>query len=168
MFSDESAVTTRLLRTHARAPRGERVAEAAPGSWRKVSVVSALRRGEAFATQTLSGSFDNLAFHTWVKCFLAPGLKPGDVVVLDNLRPHRQSCVRRAIREVGADVRFLPPYSPDLNPIEELWSKVKGLIRASRPRTIDAVREACQTAFSHITAQDIDGWLHHAYPSFIL
>lgn len=168
VFPDETAVTTKLLRTHGRSPRGERVVDAIPGSWRKVSVVSALRRGQAFATQALCGSFDNLAFFTWAKCFLAPRLKPGDVVVLDNLKPHRQSSVRKAIRQVGADVRFLPPDSPDLNPIEELWSKVKCVIRAKRPRTVDEIRQACQEAFSHITHQDIDGWIHHAYPSLIL
>ena len=167
MFLDETAITTKLARTHARSFRGTRAVGRVPGSWKKASLVAAVRRGRILAAQALRGSFRKPTFRFWVERFLAPELVPGDVVVMDNLKVHDQLEVRRAIEARGAIARFLPPYSPDLNPIEEAWSKLKALLRARAPRTLAEVYNACDEALPQITPSDIDGWFCHAYPSLI-
>ncbi len=142
VFVDESGVTTDLLRRYARSPRGTRIADHAPYShWQTHTVVAALRPTELTATAVFDGPIDNDTFRAYINQILVPTLRPGDVVVLDNLAAHKQPEVRAAIEQTGAMLRFLPPYSPDLNPIEQAFAKLKAFFRAFRPRTFDHVCE---------------------------
>jgi len=140
VFVDESGVTTDLLRRYARSPRGARAADHTPCShWQTHTVVAALRASELGATAVFDGPIDNATFRAYVDQILVPTLHPGDVVVLDNLAAHKQPEVRMAIEQAGAHLRFLPPYSPDFNPIELAFAKLKAFLRAVRPRTFDQV-----------------------------
>lgn len=167
VFLDETAVTTQMVRAFARALRGERVVDIVPGSWQRLTVISAVRAEGIFATQAFQGALDQVAFQVWVKQFLAPSLRVGDVVVMDNLKVHKDPQALAEIRRVGAKVRFLPPYSPELNPIEELWSKFKWSIRSDRPRTVTEMYQAVQRAIQTISVENIAAWFNHAYPSII-
>lgn len=138
-----------------------------PGSWDRLTVISAVRAEGIFATQALKGSLDGVGFQVWVKHFLVPSLRVGDVVVMDNLKVHKDSQALAEIRRAGAKVRFLPPYSPELNPIEELWSKFKWSIRSDRPRTISELNLAIMRAIQTISVENIAAWFNHAYPSII-
>ena len=172
VWVDEMAVTTKLLRLFGRGPRGARVVDAVPGSWKTLSTISAMRgasptEGEPFATGVLPGAFNGESFLFWITDVLCPKLRPGEIVVPDNCRIHHQAAVRGALRAVRCDVRHLPPYSPDLNPIEKLWSKVKAAVRAARAHTVAAIREALPPAFAAVTPADIAGWINHSYPRVI-
>src|SRR5262245_39446627 len=140
VFVDESGVTTDLLRRYARSPRGRRAADHTPCShWQTHTVVAALRSTELTATAVFDGPIDTLTFRAYVEQVLVPTLRRGDVVVLDNLAAHKQPELRVAIEQAGAQLRFLPPYSPDLNPIELAFAKLKAFLRATRPRTFEEV-----------------------------
>jgi transposase InsO family protein len=118
VFLDESGARADMTRTRGRAPRGQRVVAKVPGGhWRVVTVIGAVRTAGPFAAATLVGATDGAAFRAYVREVLAPQLRPGDVVVMDNLAPHRSPAVREAIEAAGAELRYLPPYSPDYNPI---------------------------------------------------
>ena len=140
VFLDECGVTTDLLRRYGRSPRGERLHDHTPCShWQTHTVVAALRLAGLGASAVFDGPIDNPTFLAYVEQVLVPTLRPGDVVVLDNLAVHKQAAVRSAIEHVGAQLRFLPPYSPDFNPIEQAFAKLKAFMRATRPRTFDHV-----------------------------
>lgn len=133
-------MTTDLLRRYARSVRGTRIGDHAPcGHWQTHTVVAALRPTELTAPAVFDGPMDNPTFRAYVEQVLVPTLHAGDVVVLDNLAAHKQPEVRQAIEQAGAFLRFLPPYSPDFNPIELAFAKLKALCRAARPRTFDHV-----------------------------
>src|SRR5436305_11834190 len=119
-----------------RAPAGERVPGPVPGHWESVTMIAGLRLSGVVAPWVFEGATDNPAFETYVTEVLAPELRPGDVVVWDNLRPHQQAVVVQAVEAVGATVKRLPPHSPDLTPIEKLWSKAKEKLRALAARTV--------------------------------
>ena len=137
VFLDECGVTTDLLRRYGRSPRGTRLRDHAPfGHWDTHTVVTALRLEGLGAPAVFNGPIDNGTFLAYVEQVLVPTLRAGDVVVLDNLAVHKQPAVRTAIETVGAQLRFLPPYSPDFNPIELAFAKLKAFIRAARPRTL--------------------------------
>ena len=126
VFVDESGVTTDLIRRYARSLRGTRIGDHAPCShWQTHTVVAALRPSELTATAVFDGPIDGVTFRAYVEQVLVPTLHPGDVVVLDNLAAHKQPEVRAAIEHAGALLRFLPPYSPDFNPIEQAFAKLK-------------------------------------------
>lgn len=128
------------MRRYARSPRGERLQDYAPcGHWETHTVVAGLRVDGLTATAVFDGPVDNPTFLAYVEQVLVPTLRPGDVVILDNLATHKQPEVQAAIERVGARLRFLPPYSPDFNPIEMAFAKLKALLRAARPRTFDQV-----------------------------
>ncbi len=147
VFVDASGVTTDLLRRYARSPRGTRVADHTPYShWHTHTVIAALRPTERTATAVFDGPVDNVAFQAYVEQVLVPTLRPGDVVVLDNLVAHKQPAVRAALEQAGAHVRFLPPYSPDFNPIELAFAKLKAFLRAVRPRRARDITECCGSA----------------------
>lgn len=136
------------------------------GHWRIVTMISAVRTTGPFAAATIVGATDSDAFRTYVNQVLAPALRPGDVVVMDNLSPHKAGGVREAIEAVGATLRYLPPYSPDLNPIEHMWSKVKGTLRSIGARTVDALRDAIGTALETVTPGDCRGFFRGCgYPA---
>ena len=166
------AITTKLTRLFARAPCGRRAGGKVPGSWRTLSTISAMRSasfeaGEPFASATLPGAFNKESFRLWVRNVLCPRLRPGEVVVLDNCRIHHQPAVRQAVRSAGCQVRYLPSYSPDLNPIEKLWSKVKATMRGAAARSIEELRAILPSAFAAVTASEIAGWINHSYARII-
>ena len=132
MFLDESGVTTDLLRRYGRSPRGHRRRDYTPcGHWQAHTVVAALRIDGVHAPAVFDGPLDNPTFLAYVEQVLVPSLRPGEVVILDNLAIHKQPAVHAAIERVGARLRFLSPYSPDFNPIELAFAKLKALLRAA-------------------------------------
>jgi transposase len=155
-------VTTDLLRRYARSPRGTRIADHTPCShWQAHTVVAALRPTALTATAVFDGPIDNETFRAYVEQVLVPTLRPGDVVVLDNLVPHKQPEVRAAIESAGALVRFLPPYSPDFNPIELAFAKLKAFLRAARPRTFDQVCELMAVALRLFLPDECANYVRH-------
>lgn len=162
MFVDESGVTTDLLRRYARSPRGTRVSDHTPCShWQTHTVVAALRATQMTATAVFDGPIDALTFRAYVEQVLVPTLQPGDVVVLDNLAAHKQPEVQRAIEGAGARLRFLPPYSPDFNPIELAFAKLKAFLRAARPRTFDDVCLLMRTALALFLPDECANYVKH-------
>jgi transposase len=162
VFIDESGVTTDLLRRYGRSPRGVRLRDYTPyGHWQTHTVIAALRVDGLSATAVFDGPIDNSSFLAYVEQILVPTLHPGDVVVLDNLAMHRQPDVQAAIEAVGARLRFLPPYSPDFNPIELAFSKLKAFLRAARPRTFDQVVELLAVALHLFTPRECLNFVRH-------
>src|SRR5207302_2524764 len=135
VFVDETGATTAMSRTYGRAPQGERVQATVPGAWQNVTLISGLRTAGVVAPLALVGATDQVAFQTYVEQALVPELHPGDVVVWDNLAPHKSPAVIAAVEAVGARVEPLPVYSPDLTPIEEMFSKTKESLRSVAART---------------------------------
>jgi transposase len=151
-----------MTATHAWAPRGERAVDSAPGSWESVTVTAALGRDGVRAPLAFPGSTDPAAFQSSVEQVLVPELHQGDVVVLDNLKPHLARGVAAAIERAGASVLPLPPYSPDYTPIEEMDSKVKEFLRRIAARTKGDLDEAIGEALKAVTPEDIIGWFKDA------
>lgn len=138
MFVDETGASTKMARLRGRAPRGERCRAGVPhGHWKTTTFVGALRLEGITAPMVLDGPMHGAAFLAWVEQALAPTLKPGDIVVMDNLPAHKPVAIRAAIEKTGSKLRFLPPYSPDFNPIEMAFAKLKALLRKAATRTID-------------------------------
>lgn len=158
VFVDETGVTTAMTRTYGRAPAGERVAGAIPGQWQNVTLIAALRPTQVMAPLAFSGATDTAAFQAYVEEVLVPELRPGDVVVWDNLQPHKNPQVIQAVEAVGARVERLPPYSPDKSPIEEMFAKVKGCLRTAAARTTNTVIAALGDALRQLNPSDICGW----------
>lgn len=160
VFVDETAATTKLIRLYGRALRGERVRDAAPhGHWCVRTVIGALFGDGRTACMTVDAPTDGEIFYQYVVHVLVPELRPGDIVVLDNLRSHKQQRVMASIEKAGGRVEFLPPYSPDLNPIEKMWSKFKSILRKLAARTSEALDEAIRVALESVTPEDAAGWL---------
>jgi transposase len=135
-------------------------------TWQTTTLVSAIRTHGVAASLLLPGAVDADAFQTYVQQVLVPVLRPGDIVVLDNLKAHKRKAVARAIRKVGAGVWYLPPYSPDFNPIEKVWAKVKAWLRKAEARTTEALWEAFTQALQAVTAQDCqNSFAHCGYPA---
>lgn len=159
VFLDESAAKTNLTRLRGRAPRGRRLLAKAPhGHWRTTTMISSVRLDGTTACMTIDGATDTAVFQAYVRAILAPTLRPGDIVVMDNLRPHKHADTIALITRAGASVRFLPAYSPDLNPIEMMWSKVKTLLRTAEARTADQLQRAIAQALQRVTPQDAAHW----------
>jgi transposase len=155
-------VTTDLIRRYGRCTRGLRLRDYAPcGHWQTCTVVAGLRLDGLTAPAVFDGPIDNPTFLAYVEQVLAPTLRPGDVVVLDNLAVHKQPEVRAAIERVGALVRFLPPYSPDFNPIEQAFAKLKAFLRAMRPRTFEHVCRLIAAALELFTQDDCANFIRH-------
>jgi len=162
VFVDECGSTIALTPLYARAPRGQRAYGAAPRNWGKnTTLIAGLTLAGIQAPFILEGAVDTLAFEAYVDHVLAPSLRPGQVVVLDNLSVHKGERVRAAIEARGCQVLFLPAYSPDLTPIEEAFSKLKTRLRRLAARTREALEEAIAHALEQITAQDAPGWFWH-------
>jgi transposase len=163
VFIDESGVNLSLTRANARAPRGERVVDHVPGRrWDNYSVIAGLRSTGIIAPMMLRGAMNTDALLVWVREVLAPELRQGDIVVWDNLRIHMDPEVAAAFAKRRARLEFLPPYSPDLNPIEEAWSKMKSILRSAKARVADALVQALDDALTSISAKDCRGWFKHA------
>ncbi len=147
VFLDETSATTNMIRRYGWGARGERLVDAAPyGHWRTTTFVAGLRHDGIIAPCVLDGPMTGRAFRAYVEQFLAPALSPGDVVVMDNLAAHKVAGIREAIADAGASILYLPPYSPDLNPIEQMFAKLKALLRQAAART----REMLWTTIGHL------------------
>jgi transposase len=150
VFIDETWATTNMTRLRGRCPRGQRLVAAVPhGHWRTSTFVAGLRMTGLSAPLVLDGAMNGDAFRAYVEQILAPTLAPGDIVVMDNLGSHKVSGVRQAIEARGASLLYLPPYSPDLNPIEQSFAKLKALIRKAAARN----REALWTAIGQLLSR---------------
>ena len=162
MFLDESGVTTEMTRRYGWAPRPERVSEAVPaGHWRTLTVLAALTTTGVLASMSIESPTDGDVFLAFVEQVLAPRLEPGHVVILDNLSAHKVRGVRQLIEDRGAQVLYLPPYSPDLNPIEQAWSKLKQRLLVVKARVVQQLEPALADALSAITAQNAQAFFRH-------
>jgi transposase len=156
-----------MTRLRGRAPRGERVHACAPcGRWQTTTMISSIRLDGSTACMTIAGATDTEVFRVYVREVLCPTLRPGDLVIMDNLAPHKSDPTLKLIEAAGAQPLFLPAYSPDLNPIEKMWSKVKSLLRSTEARTPDELVMAIGHALAQITAQDALGWFASCGYSF--
>jgi transposase len=163
VFVDETGASTKMARLYGRAPRGERCVVAVPhGHWKTTTFVGGLRLSGMTAPMVLDGAMNGPAFLAWVEQELAPTLAPGDIVVMDNLPAHKPAAVRAAIEGRGAALQYLPPYSPDLNPIEMAYSKLKALLKKAAARTVEALWQAIADAIQQITRPDCRGFFKTA------
>jgi transposase len=152
VFVDETGAATNMTRRYGRAPAGRRVVEAVPhGHWKLTTLVAALRDDRLCAAMTCDGAVNGDLFVAYVEQVLVPELSAGDVVVMDNLSSHKRAGVREAIEKAGCQLWLLPPYSPDLNPIENAFGKLKALLRKAKERTVAGLRQfllGCSESFS--------------------
>jgi transposase len=163
VFIDETWAKTNMTRTHGRAPRGKRlVAKAPQGRWHTLTFLAALRHDRLEAPCVIDGPINGESFLAYVEQVLVPTLGPGDIVVIDNLGSHKGKAVRRAIRAAGAKLFFLPPYSPDLNPIEQVFAKLKTLLRKAAERTVDATWQRIGTLLAAFTPQECANYFANA------
>jgi transposase len=161
-FIDESGAHLGLTRLFGRAAPGARVVEATPGfSGKHYTIIAALGLTAVTAAWLLEEAMTREAFDVYVTQVLAPTLQVGDVIWIDNLNVHKSDVARQAIEARGARLEFLPPYSPDLNPIEKCWAKVKTVLRRLKARTFDELLEALDMAFQTITPDDAHAWFAH-------
>lgn len=148
-----------MTRLRGRAPRGQRVHDSAPaGHWWTTTMISSVRLDGTTACMTIEGATTAEVFQAYVQTVLIPTLKSGDVVVLDNLSAHKNSVTAGLIAAAGASLCFLPPYSPDFNPIEKMWSKVKESLRDAKARTPEELGDAIARALASVTPSDATGW----------
>jgi transposase len=163
VFLDETWTKTNMARLYGRSPRGERVIGRVPhGHWNTTTFLAGLRHDRIVAPLVLDGAINGATFRAWVEQFLAPTLQCGDIVVADNLRSHKVAGVREAIEARGASIMFLPAYSPDLNPIEQLFAKLKALIRRLAPRSRAALLQAIGFAIDQVSPTECANYLAHA------
>ena len=161
-FIDESAVTTVLSRLFGRAAPGERVQEAVPKNYgQSTSMVSLIGLSGVETTMLVEGAVDTLVFNAFGENFVRPCLKADDVLVLDNLGAHRASRIEEIAVHCGASVIWLPPYSPDFSPIEQMWSKLKTHLRKAKARTVEELNHAVSEGLKLITESDCRGWFKH-------
>jgi transposase len=158
VFVDQSGANTSMTRTHGRAPVGERVHGAVPGHWDSVTLICGLRLSGVSAPVVFPGATDTAAFQSYVEQVLVPELQADDVVIWDNFKPHKAQAVVAAVEQAGARVVPLPPSSPELTPIEEMYSKVKGALRSAVARSTVAISAAIGSALHEVSPQDILGW----------
>jgi transposase len=152
-----------MTRTHGRSPRGKRLVAKVPhGHWRTMTFLAALRSDQITAPCVFDGPINGQSFLAYVEQVLVPTLKPGDIVVMDNLGSHKGQAVRRAIRSAKAKLFFLPPYSPDLNPIEQVFAKLKTLLRKAAERTLEATWRRIGSLLSHFTPNECANYLTNA------
>ncbi len=162
MWVDECGTHTSMTRTRARAPKGERAYGKVPRNRGKnTTLIASMTLSGMGASMVFEGATDAPAFEIYVEYFLAPTLKEGQIVVMDQLGAHRVKRVRELIEERGAFLWFLPSYSPDLNPIEEAFSKVKAFLKKAAVRTKEALLEAITEALRTVTLHDVEGWFAH-------
>lgn len=151
-----------MTRLYGRAPKGQRVVGSVPQNWgRNITMLAALSVAGVDATMTVEGATDTDVFCAYVSEVLSPTLSQGDIVVMDNLSAHKAQKVRELIEARGARLVYLPPYSPDLNPIERCWSKIKTYLRAVKARSSERLDEAIKKAFETITESDARAWFKH-------
>jgi transposase len=163
VFLDETGANTKMTRRYGRAPRGERVVGRVPhGHWKTTTFVAALRADGLVAPMVIDGALNGDVFVAYAEQVLVPTLRPGDIVVMDNLASHKRVAAVRAIERAGCSVVYLPPYSPDLNPIELAFAKIKGRLRAAELRTIERVENFFGTVHEAFTGDECRGHIRHA------
>ena len=163
VFVDESGANTQLTRLGGRSLVGERLVSHIPhGHYQTSTLIAAVRLEGACAPWLFEGAMDGELFLAWVRQGLVPTLQPEDLVIMDNLATHKVAGVRQAIESAGARLLYLPPYSPDFNPIENMWSKIKQLLRSLAPRTGEELLQAAAHAFAAISVADCRGFFLHA------
>ena len=168
IFLDESGAKTNLSRLRGRAPKGQRVHAAVPaGQWHTTTMIGALRWDGSTTCMSLEGATDTQVFEAYVRQVLLPTLRPGDILIMDNLSPHKNEPILQVLAQAGVEVSFLPAYSPDLNPIEKMWSKIKALLRRAEARTPADLTQAIGQALSRISRQDAINWFANCGYSFI-
>ena len=148
-----------MTRLRGRALRGRRLLAKAPhGHWRTTTMISSVRLDGTTACMTIEGATDSAVFQAYVRAVLVPSLRPGDIVIMDNLAPHKNEQTLALIAAAGATARFLPAYSPDLNPIEMMWSKVKALLRKAEARSAEELQNAIGQALLQVSPENARGW----------
>jgi transposase len=159
VFIDESGTSTKMARLRGRALKGERCRAAIPhGHWKTTTFTAGLRQDGLVAPMVLDGPMDGAAFLAYVEQALVPGLRPGGIVIMDNLPAHKGTGVRQAIENAGGTLLYLPPYSPDLNPIEMAFSKLKAFLRKAAARTIPELQNAIANALDAFTVQECQNY----------
>lgn len=162
MFIDETWAKTNLTRTYGRSQRGTRLLQSVPyGRWETTTFLGAMRSTGFVAPLCVEGAINGALFQAWIEQLLVPVLRPGDVVVMDNLSSHKGLRVIQAIEAAGASVRYLPPYSPDLNPIELAFSKFKKLLRDGAARTTEKLWQLCGNVLDLFTESECRNYLRH-------
>ena len=160
VFLDETSAATNMVRRYGWGPKGERLVDAVPaGHWKTTTFVAGLRHDGVVAPFVLDGPMTGEVFRAYVAQMLAPALLPGDVVVMDNLPAHKVAGIKEAIRAAGASILYLPPYSPDLNPIEQFFAKLKALLRKAAARTQDALWSTIGQALDAFTPAECQNYL---------
>jgi len=159
VFVDESGAKTNMTRRYGRAMAGQRAIDDTPsGHWCTTTMISSVRLDGSTACMVVDGATTKDIFEAYIEQILLPTLNAGDIVVLDNLSAHKSQRARDLIESTGAELWYLPAYSPDLNPIEKMWSKVKSILRTLKARTKEALINAIARALDQITANDANGW----------
>jgi transposase len=160
VFIDETWAKTNMTRRHGRCAKGTRLVAKVPhGRWRTLTFLAALRCDRIEAPCVFDGPINGQKFLAYVEQILIPALKPGDIVIIDNLTSHRRRAIRHAIRAVGAKLLFLPAYSPDLNPIEQVFAKLKTLLRKLDPRSVEATWKGIGQLLNAFTAEECANYL---------
>jgi transposase len=163
VFLDESGCNTAMTRRHARSAKGERAVGSCPANWgENITILGAIRSTGVVAMATTDAPTTTDVFDFFVERFLLPNLRPGEILVMDNLSAHHSDKVRKRIEEAGHRVLFLPPYSPDKNPIENYWSKLKAFLRAQKARARDALDNAITVGLQTFQKSDFQGYFQHA------
>ena len=163
IFIDETWTKTNMTRLRGRAPRGQRLIDKTPhGHWHTTTLIAALGMEGLRCSTVVDGAVNGQVFQAFVEHVLLPELRPGDIVVTDNLSSHKVARVRRLIEQAGAELQYLPPYSPDLNPIENVFSKIKQMLRSLALRTQEALWRAMQSVLDAVTATDAANSYRHA------
>jgi transposase len=163
VFVDETGTATNMARRYGRARRGERLVGLVPhGHWKTTTFVAGLRLRGLTAPCTVEGTMDGLTFRAYAEQILAPTLVAGDIVIMDNLAAHKVAGVREAIEAVGAELRYLPPYSPDLNPIEQVFAKLKALLRKAAERSLDGLWRRIGELLAAFTPHECANYLANA------
>jgi transposase len=159
VFIDESGAKTNMTRLYGRAKAGQRAVDDTPsGHWCTTTMISSIRLDGSTACMVVDGATTIDIFKAYVEQILLPTLKAGDIVVLDNLSAHKNQAIRDVIESAGAELWFLPAYSPDLNPIEKMWSKIKSILRTLKARTEESLINAIAKALDCVTSSDAKGW----------
>ena len=163
MFIDETWIKTNMIKLYGRCPQEERLVDHAPrGHWKTLTFIGALRNTGMTAPMVMDHAIDGNSFKEWVKHCLVPTLKKGDIVVMDNLSSHKSPVIRKLIRAVKAKLFYLPVYSPDLNPIENCFSKIKAKLRTAQQRTVDGILDALKPILNSISPTEASAYFNHA------
>jgi transposase len=168
VFLDETGAKTNMTRTYARTRKSERAVDYAPqGHWNTTTLVAAITPEAAIAPMILEGPMDSAAFEAYIEHVLIPALPPDSIVAMDNLSSHKPSAVARLLQSTGAELWYLPPYSPDFNPIEKMWSKIKTLLRSAKARTQEDLYNAIADSLAQITSDDTEGFFYSSVVGII-